>query len=789
MACNENEIKISVRNLVEFVFRYGDLDNRFTSSARAVEGTRVHQELQKQYKSRMKEKDGIQQYDSEVLLKYKIQYRSFKFFIEGRADGVIVQDDCTIIDEIKTVAIPLDTIDENYNPLHFAQAKCYGYIYSIQNNLEDIYIQLTYYNIDDNKVKFIKKEFRIGELKGFFEDVLERYYKWAEFKNKWNEMKNSSIEKLKFPFGGYRKGQRDLAVAVYGTIRDGRRLFAKAPTGTGKTISVLFPSIKAMGQEIVSRIFYLTAKTITRTAAENTIRILTENGLKLKTLTLTAKEKMCFKDEVTCNPEKCEFAKGHYDRVNEAIFDIINRADLITRDKIIEYSRNFKVCPFEFSLDLALFCDCIICDYNYAFDPEVYLRRFFDDSASNYILLIDEAHNLVDRSREMFSAEIHKKPFLDIKKFIKGDIKSLKALNKINSYMLKLKKGFEDIYVQKDKLVELYFMLKDFLQRIEKWIVQHPESEGYEQILELYFAVNSFIKIGESYNSSFVTYMENMPTDIKIKVLCLDSASLLDERMEGARAAILFSATLSPIGYFKEMLGGRDGDYNITIPSPFDIQNRTILIANNVSTVYRKRGKSYLPIVRYINEMISMKVGNYMVFFPSYCYMEKVYELFTDEYPDVGTVIQKSGMDEDERDEFLMNFTEKNGESFVAFAVLGGIFSEGIDLKKDRLIGTIIVGVGVPGICFERNIIMKYFNRKNGLGYEYAYMYPGMNKVLQAAGRVIRTEEDRGVIFLIDNRFLTREYKSLFPKEWYPNNIVNSTGCVKSVLSGFWNSV
>lgn len=789
MDCDKNEIKISVRNLVEFVFRYGDLDNRFTSSARAVEGTRVHQKLQKQYKNRMKGKDGIQQYDSEVSLKYEIEYRDFKFFIEGRADGIIIQDDCTIIDEIKTVARPLDTIDENYNPMHFAQAKCYGYIYSVQNNLKDIYIQLTYYNIDDNKVKFIKKRFCIGELKDFFEDVLNRYYKWAKFQNKWNEIKSTSIEKLKFPFGEYRKGQRKLAVAVYGTIRDGRRLFAQAPTGTGKTISVLFPSIKAVGKGIVSRIFYLTAKTITRTAVESTIRILAGNGLKLKTLTLTAKEKLCFKDEVACNPEKCEFAKGHYDRVNKAIFDIINKEDLMTRDKIIEYSTIFKVCPFEFSLDLALLCDCIICDYNYAFDPEVYLRRFFDDSTENCTFLIDEAHNLVDRSREMFSAEIYKKPFLRIKKFIKDEVKNLKTLNKINSYMLKLKKNFNDIHVQEDKPVELYFILRDFSSQIEKWIVQHPENEGYEQVMELYFTVNSFIRIGEIYNSSFVTYMENIEDDIKIKIVCLDPSSILNEEMKRARSAILFSATLSPIKYFKRILGGTEDDYNITLSSPFETKNRAVLIAGNISTIYKKREESYLPIVECINEVISQKIGNYMVFFPSYYYMEKVYELFEDTYPNIKTVIQKSSMDEDAREEFLMNFIEKREESFVAFAVLGGIFSEGIDLKKDRLIGTIIVGVGIPKICFERNIIMKYFNNKNGLGYEYAYMYPGMNKVLQAAGRVIRTEQDKGVIFLIDNRFLTREYKSLFPREWYPNNIVNSTDCVKSVLDKFWDNV
>ncbi|WP_446898928.1 ATP-dependent DNA helicase [Clostridium sp. LBM24168] len=789
MDCSKKDIKISVRNLVEFVFRYGDLDNRFTSNARAVEGTKIHQKLQKQYKSRIKEKDGIQQYNSEVSLKCEIEYKEFRFLVEGRADGIIVQDNCTIIDEIKTVAKPLDIIDENYNPVHFAQAKCYGYIYSVQNSLRDVYIQLTYYNINDNRIKFVKKKFCIDELKKFFLEALDRYYKWAKFKDEWENIRNISIGKLKFPFKKYRKGQREMAVAVYGTIRDGKKLFVQAPTGIGKTISVIFPSIKALEKGIISKIFYLTAKTITRTAVEDTVKILIENGLKLKTLTLTAKEKLCFKEKVDCNPEKCEFAKGHYDRVNEAIFDIISREDLITRDKILEYSENFSVCPFEFSLDLTLLCDCIICDYNYAFDPEVYLRRFFDDKAGECLFLIDEAHNLVDRSREMFSAEIYKQPFLNIKKVVKNDSKALKTLNKVNSEMLKFKKSFKNIHIQKSKIVELYSILRIFSFQIEKWIVENSGNEGYEQVLKLYFNVNSFIRIGEIYNSNFVTYMENSNDDIKIKVYCLDPSAALNEKMETIHSAVLFSATLSPIRYFKEILGGRDDDYNMTISSPFATKNRIILIANNISTIYRRREKSYLPIVEYIYDTMLQKKGNYMVFFPSYRYMEEVYELFTKKYPDVRTKIQKSNMKECEKEEFLLNFKEKVENSFIAFAVLGGIFSEGIDLKKDRLIGVIIVGVGIPKICFERNIIMEYFNTKNGLGYEYAYMYPGMNKVLQAAGRVIRTEEDKGVIFLLDNRFLTREYRSLFPGEWNRNSIVNSRKQLKYILRRFWSNI
>ncbi|MEA5008935.1 ATP-dependent DNA helicase [Clostridium tyrobutyricum] len=803
---DQDVIKISVRNLVEFVLRQGDLDNRFTSNVRALEGTRIHQKIQQQYKDKIIG-DKSATYNCEVSLKYEIIYRKFKFLIEGRADGIILEDDCVTIDEIKTVTRPLEMIDATYNPLHLAQVKCYAYIYAYENKLDYICVQLTYYNINDHKVKFIKEKINIEDLRGFFIDILDKYYKWVELKKDWNDIRNKSIDDLKFPFKSYRTGQRKLAAVVYGTIRDKKRLFVQAPTGIGKTISTIFPSIKALATQKLSTIFYLTAKTTTRATAEETLKIMFERGLRLKSITITAKEKVCLNDDTACNPEHCEYARGHYNRVNEAIFEIINSEDLITRDKIIKYSKKFQICPFEFCLDTALFCDYVICDYNYAFNPRVYLRRFFDESSEKNVLLIDEAHNLVDRSRDMFSAEIYKKSFLHIKKFIKKeDNKILKCLNKINSYMLDLKKNcnleFKDlkdklsddivyikknIYAQKSKMSEIYFLLKNFSSQIEEWMIKNAGQTGYDEILDEYFIVNNFIRIYEIYNDNFITYIENMAGDLKVKILCIDPSTLLDERMKSAEASILFSATLSPMNYFKDILGGRAEDYNMTLLCPFERRNREILISSNISTVYRSREESCLPIINYIKTVVSRRTGNYIVFFPSYGYMDRVYELFIEKFPDVKTSIQKSGMSESEREKFLNDFKEDSKESFISFAVLGGLFSEGIDLKGDKLIGSIIVGVGLPKISFERDIIMDFFNKKNGLGYEYSYMYPGMNKILQAAGRVIRTESDRGVILLIDKRFMTVKYKKLFPREWYPNHIIDCEHDIESILKVFWD--
>lgn len=796
----DNQIKISVRSLVEFVLRSGDLDSKFRGSSRAIEGTKAHQKIQKEYKTKFSKEKQIPleelvedrkvkiEYTAEVSLKHTAIYKDFYFVIEGRADGIIIEGLEVIIDEIKTVTKPLEVVDEDYNFLHWAQAECYAYIYAVQNNLEHIGVQITYYNINTDETKKLRKEFNLKELEVFFFDLLDRYYIWANFLKDWRIKRNSSIKNLSFPFKYYRKGQRELAVAVYGTIKEQKKIFVQAPTGIGKTISTVFPSIKAIGEGLISKIFYLTAKTITRSVAEEAVNKMVSDGLELKTVTLTAKDKICFKEKASCNPEECEFAKGHFDRANDALNEILNKENIMDREVIVEYSRKFNICPFEFSLDLALWADCIICDYNYVFDPRVYLRSFFDNE-EEYTFLIDEAHNLVDRSRQMFSAELYKQPFLELKKIMKTkEPKIAKVLDKINSYMLKLKKLCEEenVYIQKKEFEEIYPLLKRLIAESEEWLTKNNNSEGYEQLLELYFNSLSFIRISEIYDDAYISYVEKEGSDVKIKMFCLDPSHLLRESIKRGKSAVLFSATLSPIDYFKDILGGSEKDYIMRLPSPFSLENRLILIANRISTKYKYRENSYLSIVDYINGVISCKKGNYIVFFPSYNYMKVVYEKFCEKYPRVNTMIQESNMLEEEKEKYLYKFKEKNEKGLVAFAVLGGIFSEGIDLKGDRLIGTVIVGVGLPQLCLERNIIMDYFNEKNNLGYEYAYIYPGMNKVLQAAGRVIRTEEDKGAILLIDERFGNTSYRTLFPKEWYPNISVRSVKDMQNNLVEFW---
>ncbi|NMA85974.1 MAG: ATP-dependent DNA helicase, partial [Tissierellia bacterium] len=552
----------------------------------------------------------------------------------------------------------------------------------------------------------------------------------------------------------------------------------------------IFPSIKAIGEGIASKVFHLTAKTITRQVALNSIIQMMDKGLRIKSIVITAKEKICLNEEVKCNPRDCPYAKGHFNRVNQAIMDVLEKEDMLTRDIIVEYAKLHQVCPFEFSLDLSLWSDVIICDYNYVFDPNVSLKRFFEGNGDDYIFLIDEAHNLVDRSRDMFSAEITKEPFLKYKRLFKEEFPNIsKAFNSCNNAMNKIKRehiSSEDFYYQREEITDIYSPINRLIKKLEQWLINEKKHELYEEVLELYFKFLRFIKIADFYDERYVNYIEQMDKDMLVKLFCIDPSYLLSETLKKGKAAIFFSATLTPLDYYRDVLGGDEEDYIIRFSSPFSKDNLCLLVGDTVSTKYKDRNKTYLDIVEYIEEFISHKKGNYFVFFPSYKYMEQIYECFLERNPDIRSIIQETFMTEDDREKFLNRFDSEKEDTMVAFAVLGGIFSEGIDLIGEQLIGAVIVGVGLPQICFERDIIREYFQVKNNLGYEYAYMYPGMNKVLQAAGRVIRSEKDRGALLLIDERFSTIKYKRLYPEEWLHYKRIVDSETIGINLVEFW---
>ena len=709
--------------------------------------------------------------------------------LEGRADGIIVRDGQTIIDEIKGIYQNVNLLEAPVL-VHLAQAKCYAYIVALQQGLAEISVQMTYCNLDTEEIKRFQEHYTFEEISEWFLTVVSAYDKWAEFQYRARQERNLSIEKLEFPFP-YREGQKGLAAGVYRTISRGKNLFIQAPTGTGKTITTVFPAVKAVGQGLADKIFYLTARTITRTVAKEVFDLLRTQGYRGRVLTITAKEKLCLCEEMDCNPIHCPYAKGHYDRVNEAVFDLLMQECDVTREILLIQAEKFQVCPFEMCLDTSLWVDDIICDYNYVFDPNVYLRRFFAEGVKgDYLFLVDEAHNLVERGREMYSAVLYKEDFLENKKILKNYSKKCSAsLERCNRHLLKMKRdcdgyrvlgGIEDLIFA---LLQLGFAMEEFFQKE----INIPEKK---EVQEFYLNVRHFLNMYELVDENYVIYTEHEPDGrFKLKLYCVNPAVNLQSCIDKGRSTIFFSATLLPIQYYKKLLSTCADNYAVYAQSVFANDQKLLVVAKDVSSKYTRRNQQeFEKIASYIYEAAMAKNGNYIAFFPSYRMMEEVFACFVQRegiFEELECICQQSGMSELQREEFLSNFTSPREKTLVGFCVMGGIFAEGIDLKHEALIGVIVVGTGLPQISNEREILKDFYDRQERAGFAYAFRYPGMNKVLQAAGRVIRTSEDRGVILLLDERFLQQEYQALFPREWEGFQTV-VLAQVREVVEGFW---
>ena len=775
-------IKISVRELVEFILRSGDIDNRVGGKKDAqsmLAGARIHRKIQRSMGS---------DYHAEVTLKYLIPMGEFDLQIEGRADGIIDGKPVTI-DEIKGVYKSLEYLKEPV-AVHLAQAKCYAYIYGVQNGQTMIDVQMTYVNLDTEQKIYFIEHYTIEELSEWFQGVVSEYQKWAKFRYEWKLLRNASIKEVQFPYE-YRAGQKDLAGSVYRSILREKRLFIQAPTGTGKTLATLFPSVKAMGEGLSDKIFYLTAKTITRTVAANCLDLLREQKLRMKSVLLTAKEKMCFCEEINCNPDVCPYAKGHFDRVNDAVFEILNtEKDQMTREDLLEHAKKWQVCPFELSLDISTWVDAIICDYNYAFDPRAHLKRFFyEGTKEDYIFLVDEAHNLVERARSMYSASICKEDFLELKRLLKGKAPKVeKQLNKCNAHLLELKRECEYYEILKD-INALYLQLLTLSGELQEYLEIADEAEIKKSVTDFYLNLRTFLNTYDVMDESYTIY-DQLCEDgsFRVHLFCIHPANRLKEYLQHGRGCVFFSATFLPISYYKELLSGDVEDYAVYATSCFPPENQLVFTAQDVTTKYTRRNqKEYKKISEYIEKTIQARKGNYLIFFPSYEMLESVYGAFvTSKIAKHCTCkLQNVHMTEEEREAFLAEFEKEQESSLLGFCVMGGIFSEGIDLAEERLIGAIIVGTGLPKVCVERELLKQYFDQKGLGGFDYAYIYPGMNKVLQSAGRVIRTATDKGCVLLLDERFARNEYKRLFPREW-KQPVFGNISDLSNVLENFW---
>lgn len=776
------DFRISVRSLVEFIFRSGDLDRRQGTgpdTEAMLKGGRLHRKLQKQMGSN---------YRPEVSLKYTREYEEYTICIEGRADGIQTEEGGgVLIDEIKGMYKDVAAFTEPVY-VHVAQAMCYGYIYGSQNGLEEVAVQLTYANLDTEEIKRFRESYTMAYLEEWFEKLLGEYHRWIDFSWQWRKKRNASMQGLEFPFP-YRCGQREIVSGVYRTILREKQLFIQAPTGVGKTMSVLFPSIRACGEGFGEKVFYLTARTITRTVAEEATAILRQRGLAWKSVTLTAKDKLCILPEPDCNSDICPRAKGHFDRVNRAVFSLLQETDILTREVILAHAERENVCPFEMMLDLSLWVDGVICDYNYVFDPRVQLKRFFAESAAGpYIFLIDEAHNLVDRGREMYSAVLYKEAFLETKKLVKAASPRLaRLLDQGNKQLLALKRECDTVQVY-ENLGNLPIMLLNLLGEMDTFLEENTDPELRKKVLDFYFAVRTFSGIYDLLDENYVIYgRHDEEGRFMVKLFCVNPAVNLQKCLDKGRSSVFFSATLLPIQYYKSLFSTHTDDYAIYADTSFKPEQKSLLIAADVSSKYLRRGyEEYARIAAYMRELTRVRRGNYMVFFPSYRMLQDVCDIYEEQYGGEELLLQTPSMGEAEREEFLARFEVRGKNTLIGCCVMGGLFAEGIDLTGEKLIGALVVGTGFPQVSDERRLLMEFYNARGENGFDYAYRFPGMNKVLQSAGRVIRTAQDRGIIALLDERFLTGEYRRLFPKEWDTYTVIRKSDAARAA-EAFWN--
>ena len=777
------QVRISVRNLVEFLMRSGDIDNRVSRGMQLnamQEGTRIHKKLQRAMGS---------SYQAEVPLRLDVETERYVLTIEGRADGIYEREGITCIDEIKGVYRDVEEM-ENPVPVHLAQAKCYAYIYALQQGMDQVGVQMTYCDLDTEQVRRFYEDYAFAELKIWFDALMAEYQKWADFQYEWRQTSVASIKKMEFPFD-YRPGQRELVADVYRTILRKKNLFIQAPTGTGKTISVLFPAVRAVGEGCGEKIFYLTAKTVTATVAMDTFAQFRANGYRGKVVQITAKEKLCKCDKPECNPDACPYAKGHFDRVNDAVFDLLGREDCFSREVLLDQADRYMVCPFELCLDVSTWSDVIVGDYNYVFDPTVYLKRFFaEGNKGDYLFLVDEAHNLVERGRQMYSEHIVKEDVLAVKRVLKSHSKKVtRALERVNQILLVYKRECENYRIH-DSINDLIFALMRLASEMEKFLQRPLTIPERDDVMEFYFTLRNFLNIYDLVDENYVVY-SSMQEDgtFALKLYCADPSANLQECLNKARSTVFFSGTLLPIGYYKRLLSTEPDNYAVYAHSVFTADQRLLFVGTDVSSKYTRRTPDeYMRIATYIKKICLAKQGNYIAFFPSYKMMLEVEQMF--EYlagENVDIIIQQQNMREQQREEFLQEFAVSRDFSMVAFCVMGGIFGEGVDLREDQLIGAIIIGTGIPQIGGESEILRDFFDARDGNGFDYVYRFPGMNKVQQAAGRVIRTLSDVGVIALLDERFLQRDNRRLFPREWEDYRMTDLER-VDSLLADFWKT-
>ncbi|MCR5349575.1 MAG: hypothetical protein K6E20_01140 [Acholeplasmatales bacterium] len=769
--------EIAVRELAYFSDSSGDLSVEFFSNRDENLGKMAHEYHQGQY---------LENDKAEVYIKYELDILGEKYLLHGFIDGVLKRHGKTIIEEIKSTTSDLDLINVDFHKEHLAQAKIYAYLYMLINNLEYIDVRLTYISIVDYDTKSFDMNLKKDELEDYVFKLIDDYVSFLNLVDESKKNRKKTIEEIEFPFSSKRIGQLELMKAVYQALSENDILYTIAPTGIGKTMATIFPALKTLKDN--DKLFYVTAKELGKEAPLKAIRILMDNGLKMKCISITAKRKICNNKMANCNPDECPFAKGYFDRLKDATLDIFSNYDIYDSNTILKVTNKHKICAFEFSLYLSYFCDLVIADYNYVFDPHAHLIRYFDDDTYKPKVLVDEAHNLISRSKEMYSSVISSDDLRVLRSKMNGITPSIRkecnfAIEKVETYRENLKDNA--IYVTDVLDLNIDRALRNLIVKVDECLSENKNDKIKDKdvILEVYYKMLDFVRIGEFFGKThrFIARLDN--DNIYIEYFCMDASKLiLDTINTSIHGIVFFSATLYPIKYHMDLITHGEGKY-LELESPFDPNNLDIIINNKISTKYKNREYTIDDIIEYIEALVESKEGNYIVFFPSYQYLNMVKEKIID--PDYELIIQENKMSDNDKNIIMEKFKNTTNKK-VGLFVSGGSFSEGIDLIGDALSGVIIVSVSLPMICDENDILKDYFEEEYQKGFDYAYTYPGFTKVIQAVGRVIRDVNDKGIAILIDERFTYSLYKRLYPPHWKNIKIINNTYDIKKEIKDFY---
>jgi len=783
--------RVSVGHLTE-LGREGDINFRFSNRSTPLEGIKGHQRVQK---SRGK------LYLSEYRIEQTIDIEGSdtqggQVVVSGRIDGVGYRssDHIFYVEEIKTVRVAVEDIPPSIMAMYWRQAKLYAYLLALENNLSELLVQLCFYHLDDKTETLRQQTFGYADLAMTFADAILLYSALRTEENEWVAQRIESMSPLAFPYSDYRVGQRDMAVSVYRAVSEKSQLVLQAPTGIGKTMATVYPALRALTPEVARRVFYVSARTSTQLMAQQAALDISNSGAKIRTVVITAKDKICFNPGQPCHPDHCEFAKDYYTGLHATVAEVFDNHQHLDRTLIEAAAREHELCPFELGLDLSRLADLVISDYNYVFDPVVYLRRFFEQDKKDSVVLIDEAHNLVDRGRDMFSAVVIKGDFQRLAKRLKQIRPTIsKKLSAVNRSILGFKNKDKQGFAKHGHVVTqatpdaVLRSLEVFCAVAEEELRQELPMEHRDELLQCYFDSLRFLRTAESFNQHYSTLLFEQGKSIHLKLYCLNPSSQLGEVFSRLAASVCFSATLNPPDYFRNVLGTSDESKWYRLPQPFPADHLGVSIASYIDTSYRGRRDSLGDLIELIHTVLNNRKGNYLVFFPSYDYLLMAHDWMTAYYPQVNIIAQTRSMSDEARAEYLARFDQSSSaaEGVCGFAVMGGVFSEGIDLKGERLIGVIVVGVGLPQVGVERDLIRDHFPEK---GFAYAYQYPGLIKVLQTAGRVIRDATDKGIVCLVDRRYTESRYRLLLPDHWSPS-VVRSCEQLDEGLSAFWKSV